>query len=370
MSCSRVRLEIDLDALRGNIGRIRSRVAPCRLIAVLKANAYGTSVREVAEAVRSAGVSCFAAADVNEAEELSKAGLPVLILGALQPDEAEEAVAGGFICAVTGYDEALLLSEAARKTGRTAQCHLKIDTGMGRFGMVCDSAFEEIEKILFLPGLRICGMFSHLASAVAPGDVYTLEQIARFKDLAAKLAGRGLALRDVHIAASGGIAYFPETYAPPFTMIRCGLIMYGIDNSYASGFPGLEQVLTLKTRLAAVRKLSSGSCVGYGHTFKLSAPALVGTVYGGYADGVPLALTNRGSVIVNGVECPVVGRVCMDYLMVLLDGVPSARPGDEVVLVGASGGSRITFNDWAALKGTHVHEILCSIGNRVARCCS
>ena len=96
----------------------------------------------------------------------------------------------------------------------------------------------------------------------------------------------------------------------------------------------------------------------------------MGTVYGGYADDIPLALTNRGSVIVNGVECPVVGRVCMDYLMVLLDGVPSARPGDEVVLVGSGGGSRITFNDWAALKGTHVHEILCSIGNRVARCCS
>ena len=175
---------------------------------------------------------------------------------------------------------------------------------------------------------------------------------------------------DVHVAASGGSAYFPETYAPPFTMVRCGLIMYGIDSSYASGFPGLEQVLTVKTRLAAVRKLPSGSCIGYGHTFKLSSPALVGTVYGGYADGVPLALTNRGSVIVNGVMCPVVGRVCMDYLMVLLDNVPSARPGDEVVLVGSGGGSRITFNDWAALKGTHVHEILCSIGNRVARCCS
>ena len=370
MSCSRVRLEVDLAALRGNIGRIRSRVAPCRLIAVLKANAYGTSVRQVAEAVRSAGASCFAAADVNEAEELSESGLPVLILGALQPCEAEEAAARGFICAVTGYDEARLLSEAARKAGRAVRCHLKIDTGMGRFGMVCGSAMEEIERILSLPGLRVCGMFSHLAGAVAPGDEYTLGQIARFKELAAALAGRGLALEDVHIAASGGIAYFPETYAAPFTMVRCGLVMYGIDGSYAAGFPGLKEVLTLKTRLAAVRKLEAGSCIGYGHTFKLSAPALVGTVYGGYADGVPLALTNRGCVIVNGVTCPVIGRVCMDYLMVLLDGVPSARPGDEVLLVGTSGGSRITFNDWAALKGTHVHEILCSIGNRVTRCCS
>ena len=370
MADSRVRLDIDLAALGGNVSRIRDRVSPCRLIGVVKANAYGTAVGPVAETLKKAGVSCFAVADVEEACELASAGLPVLILGALLPEEAEEAAARGFICAVTGYEEARLLSAAAEKLRRPVVCHLKVDTGMGRFGLVADSALGEIEKILRLPGLRVRGLFSHLASAVSPDDAYTRTQLARFGRLVSELAGKGIAFEDVHIAASGGIRYFPETWRPPFTMVRCGLVMYGADPADAAAFPGLAEVLTLKSRLAAVRRLEAGSCIGYGHTHRLSAPALVGTVYGGYADGVPLALTNRGSVIVDGVSCPVVGRVCMDYMMVLLDKVPSARPGDEVVLVGRSGGHRITFGDWAALKGTHVHEILCSIGNRVGRCCS
>ncbi|MBQ7209242.1 MAG: alanine racemase [Lentisphaeria bacterium] len=370
MADPRVRLDIDLAALGGNVSRIRERVSPCRLIGVVKANAYGTGVGPVAETLKNAGVSCFAVADVNEASEVAPAGLPVLILGALLPGEAEEAVARGFICAVTGYEEARLLSAAAEKLHRPAVCHLKIDTGMGRFGLVAGSALKEIEKILRLPGLQVRGAFSHLASAVSPDDAYTRIQLARFGHLMSELAERKIVFEDVHIAASGGIRYFPETWSPPFTMVRCGLVMYGAESSADAVFPGLAEVLTLKSRLAAVRRLEAGSCIGYGHTYRLNAPALVGTVFGGYADGVPLALTNRGSVIVNGVLCPVVGRVCMDYMMVLLEKVPSARPGDEVILVGSGGGHKITFSDWAAMKGTHVHEILCSIGNRVGRCCS
>ena len=169
MADPRVRLDIDLAALGGNVSRIRDRVSPCRLIGVVKANAYGTGVGPVAETLKNAGVSCFAVADVDEACELASAGLPVLILGALLPGEVEEAVARGFICAVTGYDEALLLSAAAEKLHRPAVCHLKIDTGMGRFGLVADAAIGEIEKILRLPGLQVRG-----ASIVISASVSTL----------------------------------------------------------------------------------------------------------------------------------------------------------------------------------------------------
>jgi alanine racemase len=192
-------------------------------------------------------------------------------------------------------------------------------------------------------------------------------QIERFKRLYQQLTEAGMSFEDVHTSASDGICFYPEACAEPFTLVRSGIIMYGCNREHQESGSAFKSVLSLKSRLGAVRKIRKGEGIGYGHTLSLPENALVGTIPAGYADGVPLALSNAGSVLIRGVRCPVIGRVSMDCTTVLLDGVPDAEAGDEVIFWGRSGNEEIAVCDWADLKNTHAHDILCAIGNRVER---
>ena len=368
MMKARARLEIDVAAFSGNLAGIIRQVSPCRVAAVLKANAYGSGVKTLVRAAAEAGVSRIAVAEVNEALQIADAGLPVQILGTLFPDEAAEAVHHGFIVPVTGLESAKMLSREAVKQKKPVICQIKTDTGMGRFGMDADTAFDEICRIAALPGLDIRGIYSHFSSADTPDNSYTRRQLERFKRLLCRLDDAGIRFEDIHTAASNGIAFYPESYRKPFTMVRSGVVMYGCEKKHLSALPWLKPVLSYKSRLVSVREMASGSFVGYGHLHCNRTASRIGTVCAGYADGVPLALTNRGYVIVRGVLCPVVGRVSMDCMNILLDNVPDAEQGDEVICIGSSGEYEITVGDWAALKGTHAHDILCSVGHRVERC--
>ena len=171
----------------------------------------------------------------------------------------------------------------------------------------------------------------------------------------------------VHIAASDALNNFPESTRPPFTLCRCGINMYGYCDPEVRPSMHLVPVVELKTRLAAVRILPAGASIGYGRMHRLRQDTRVGTIAAGYADGLPLALSNRGYVLVNGRLCPVLGRISMDYTTISLENVPEAQPGDEVVCVGTQGDQTITLEEWAQLKGTHAYELLCSIGSRVGR---
>ena len=368
MSLSRVRLEIDTAALRSNFAEIRRLSRACRVTAVIKANAYGTGDLETGSILRSAGANRFAVADVVEAQRVSALGLPVQILGTLiSPEECDEVVRNGFFAPVTGLVSARMLSAAAVKQQKSVPCQVKVDSGMGRFGMDTCAALSEIEEISRLPGLDIRGIYSHLSSAGTPENDYTLMQLKRFKELLFQLNKAGIFFEDVHLSASNGICFYPETCQAPFTMTRSGIIMYGCEKDHLEADNSLKSVLSLKSCLASVKRIRKGEGIGYGHTFLLPEDTLVGTVPAGYADGIPLALSNAGSVLVKGVRCPVIGRVCMDCTLVSLNDVPDAAPGDEVIYWGRSGEEEITPGDWAALKSTHVHDILCAIGNRVER---
>lgn len=367
MSFSRMTLEIDLTALRSNMQAICRRVSPCRVTAVVKANAYGTGVRQTAQALREAGAQKFAVADINEALEIADLGLPVQILGTLDAAEAKEAVQRGFIAPVTGLASARMLSQAAVESRKAVRCHLKLDTGMGRFGMDARDMLEEAAEIFRLPGLKITGLYSHLSSAGTPDNPYTLMQLQRFEEALELLTSAGFCFEDIHIGASNGIAFYPRSYAAPFTGVRSGVIMYGCEKDHLNALPGLKKVLTLKSRLAVCRRMKEADHLGYGHTCRLSEDTLVGLIPAGYADGIPLALTNRGFVLINGVRCPILGRVCMDCTAVSLAEVPHAQAGDEVIFWGQSGKEEIGISDWAELKSTHAHDILCAIGRRVER---
>ncbi len=364
---SRVKLEVDLGKLSENFLEIRRRVAPARVAAVLKANAYGLGVLPVAETVRAAGAAMFGVAEINEAIELVPLGLPVQILGNLLPDEIAPAVEYGLICPLNDLEMARRISAEAVRQNRVVRGAVTVDSGMGRLGLQVAEAAPEILAMRGLPNLELHAIYSHFSTAYLRYDDYSLQQLARFKTLLAELAGAGLTFPEVHMAASDALNNFPESTRPPFTLARCGINMYGYyDNSVQQSMQ-LAPVVELKTRLAAVRTLRAGASIGYGRMHRLLRDTRVGTIAAGYADGLPLALSNRGYVLVRGRLCPVLGRISMDYTTISLDDVPEAVPGDEVVCFGRQGDRFLPLEEWAQLKGTHAYELLCSIGTRVRR---
>lgn len=369
----RVCVEIDLGALRRNFERIAARVKPARVLCVLKANAYGLGVAPYARALAAGDCVGFGVAEPFEARELKrvlaaeKVKKDVQILSSVLPDEIEEMVREGVILPVTDLAEAQAISAAAVKCRKTARVHFKIDSGMGRLGILLNEALPVLRAVRQLPGLDTEGIFSHCPMAYDPKNPYTKQQIRRFKDLIAAAKREGIVFKKIHLAASDAINNFPETARAPFNLVRTGINLHGSFDPNGRRALRVEPVLTLKSRVAQVRTLPAGTTLGYGRTWCLNAPTRVATVSAGYADGLPLALTNRGAVLIQGVRCPVIGRISMDYTTVDVSQVPQVKAGDEVICLGQVGRERITPDDWAALKGTHAYDIICSFGNRVAR---
>ena len=369
----RVRVEIDLGALVRNYRRIQAHVKPMRVLCVLKANAYGLGVGPYAEALAKAGCRDFGVAEPFEALELlsvlrrGRCAADVQILSSILPDEIAPMVKAGVILPVTDLATAKLISAAARRARTTARVHFKLDTGMGRLGILAKDALETIRAVRALPALDCEGIFSHCPMAYDPKDPFTKRQVALFKSIVAACAKEGIAFRKVHMAASDAINNFPETARSPFTMVRTGINLHGSFDPNGRKALKVEPVLSLKTRVAQVRELPAGTTLGYGRTWCLAAPTKVATISAGYADGLPLALTNRGFVFIGGRRCRIIGRISMDYTTVDVSDVPDVKPGDEVVCFGACGRDSITPDDWAELKGTHAYDVICSLGSRVQR---
>ncbi len=364
---SRVVLDIDLGILADNFSRIAQAVSPLGVIVVLKANAYGLGMREVARALAGAGAAAIATAELDEALEALEFGLPVLILGTVLPEELNPSLAAGVRIPVAGLEEARKISSAALALGTTAKCHLAVDTGMGRVGIRLQDAPAMIPQIAALPGIELEGMYSHFPTAYIGGDRDTAAQMDEFRKLASELAARGIHIPWLHIANSDAINNFEEACRAPFTHVRTGINLYGSFDIVGNRRLHLRPVLSMRARLAQVRILPAGSSIGYGRTFRCPCDMRVGTVAAGYADGLPLALSNRGSLLIRGRACPVLGRVSMDYTTVALDQVPDAEAGDEVICVGGEAAGANSVETWANLKGTHPYEVICSIGSRVLR---
>lgn len=367
---SRVELEVSLGAIAANFHAVADRVKPLGVIAVLKANAYGLGMSRIAARLGAEGVSAIATAELSEALEAQaavKRRIPVGILGSLMPDEIDRAVAAGLRIPLSDSVEAAAVSKAATRRRKTAICHVALDTGMSRVGVTLDEAEEKIREFSRLPGIVVEGLYSHFPTANIPGDKATLAQVGAFRALVRRLAAKGISIPALHIANSDGVNNVRAACRAPFTHVRTGLNLHGsFDPMGARALP-LKPAFTLRARLAQVRRVKAGSTIGYGRTWTAPRDILVGTVAAGYADGLPLALSNRGTILVGGRPCPVVGRICMDYATVLLDQVPGAAPGDEAICLGRQGGCEIGIDEWATLKGTHAYEVLCAIGSRVKR---
>jgi len=371
----RVWVEIDLGKLKANYRKIATAVRPAGVLCVMKANAYGLGVKPYAAALSGTDCAGFGVAEPFEALELAdlSASLPlekrkpVQILSSILPDEIDTMVAAGITLPVIDLATARLINAAARRQHVRAKIHFKLDTGMGRLGILVQDAPRVIRAVKHLSHLDCEGIFSHCPMAYDPASPFTLEQIDIFEALLADLARDNITFRRIHIAASDAINNFPRAARPPFNLVRTGINLHGSFDPNGKRALKVEPVLTLKTRIAQIRTLPAGTTLGYGRTWCLNRPTRVATISAGYADGLPLALTNRGHVIIQGHACPVIGRISMDYTTVDLSQVPDAHPGDEVICLGGKGPLQVTPDDWGALKGTHAYEIICSLGNRVER---
>ena len=372
-SCARTVLTVDLDKLKENYTNIRKFLKGMEVFAVIKADAYGTGAEKAAEALLEAGVDGFAVSCLSEAMELLKYSKPVHILGAVFDFELDTAIDHHIILSVPDCKTAERISNAAVRLNKTVECHIKLDTGMGRFGMTEEEALEMIPEIVKYPNIDCAGIFSHLPAA-GDGDgeeaILNLQQKERFLHILEEMGKKNIFFRHVHFSNSPGMNNCSFVRTPPFTRARIGLCLHGFYDDGARAVP-LQETIKLSSRLASVRVMKKGSTLGYSRTHTLQEDTLVGLVAAGYADGVPLALSNKGSVLFRGKRCPVLGRIAMDYTAVSLQQFAGEKEnisiGEEVILLGKDGKEEVSVYEWAELKQTHPYEILCSITKRAER---
>ena len=359
--------EIDLAAVRTNAERLAALAAPAQLCAVVKANGYGHGAVEVARAGLAGGATSLAVALVDEGLELRAAGIdaPVLVLAEPPHESMPDVVAANLVPTLyteEGVEEA---AKAAARSDRPLDVHVKVDTGMHRVGAEPAAALDVIAAVVERSELHLAGVWTHLAVADEPDNPFTGEQLDRFDRVLAELEARGIECGIVHAANSAGAIAHPRSRRD---LVRCGIALYGVAPA-----PELADALELlpamsvKARVSMVRRVAAGDGISYGLRYRFERPSTVATVPLGYADGVPRALSAAGGeVLIGGRRRPIAGTVTMDQLMVDC-GDDAVVRGDEVVLIGAQGGERVTADEWADKLGTIAYEVVCGIGPRVPR---
>jgi alanine racemase len=360
--------EVRLGALRANLREAQRLVSErVRVMAVVKADAYGHGAVAAARAFLEAGAAVLGTSSVAEALELRRAGLsaPIVVLGGAFPGDEEHVAREDLQVAVWAIETVRALAAAARGAGRRVRVHLKVDTGMTRLGVDPSDVSDFGVAVGGVDAVEITGVFSHFATADAVDGAAAQAQIACFTDAVAALASVGIRPADVHLANSAAVMTQPHAH---FSMVRPGLMLYGCAPAlHLLGRAQLEPAMRLKTGVAQVRTVPAGRPVGYGGTYVTARPTVLATLPIGYADGLHRLVSNRGWMIVRGARVPVTGRVCMDHTMVDVTDVPGVAVGDEVVVMGTQGGVRVSADELAGWSETISYEMLTSVGKRVPR---
>jgi alanine racemase len=360
-----------LDALGGNLGWIRRRVGgSVRVLTVVKADAYGHGLRRIAAHLMEHGTDVFGVANLAEARAIRGLGedCPILMLGACLPDEVEETIRERVMPTLSSVDEGRWFSTAAVRMGVTVVVQVKVDTGMGRLGMVAEEAAGMIDEIRNLPGLRLEGIYTHFAVAEDDAE-FSARQRLRFDTLLTELRGQGVPVPCVHGANSAVLLHEPGCY---WDLVRPGLLVYGVvppgsRRDIASDTEQVRPVMSLHCRVSFLKTVRPGDSLSYGRTFLADEPLRVATLTAGYGDGYPRAASNRAQVLVGGRRCRVLGRVTMDQTLVDVTGLDGVRVGDEAVLFGRQGEEVITVTELAAWCGQVPWEVLTGISYRVPR---
>ncbi len=363
--------EVDLEALRGNLAWLRHRVGPeVRLMTVVKADAYGHGLKQIAGLLMQSGTDVFGVANLNEAQAIRSVGRgwPIVMLGACLPDEVERAVRDEVQPTLSSVEEAVAFSAAASRLGRVVNVHVKVDTGMGRLGLAADDAVEAIRRMRALPGLRLEGIYTHYASA-DDDAVYSARQARRFLNVLSDLHESGVDFPIVHANNSAAILHQRGTTG---RMVRPGLLVYGIippgpRRWDRQGAGHVRAALSFKCRVSLVKTVPAGARLSYGGSYVARRSLSMAVVTAGYGDGYLRSASGRARVLIGGRRCPVLGRITMDQMLVDVSRAGEVAVGDEVVLIGGQGGDRISATDVAVWAGTIPWEVLTAITHRVPR---
>ncbi len=358
--------EIDLGAIRHNL-EITSHIVKSgtKILGVVKADAYGHGIQEVSRTIVDY-VDYFGVASLDEAAILRSIGIkkPILVMGAILPEEIEGVLKFNVIQTVSGLDIPKRLSKLALSKNKKIKVHVKVDTGMGRLGFWHEEAVEFIKKIAALKNIIIDGIFTHFPNAESD-KVFTYNQIKNFKRLIEKLWDNGIYIPVKHTANSMGLIDFKDSH---MNMVRPGLMMYGIypkQSLMRNIF--LRPALTLKTKITNLKLVPKGRSISYGMTYITKKTTKIATIPVGYGDGYSRNFSNKAEVLINSSRCPITGRVCMDMCMIDVGHLKNVKVGDDVILIGSQGKEIIRAEELARLINTIPYEVLCNIGHRVPR---
>ncbi|MCL5257323.1 MAG: alanine racemase [Chloroflexi bacterium] len=359
---------VDLDAVAANVRAILDHVGHgVRVAPAVKANAYGHGAVPVAAQALAAGASLLCVACVDEGRQLRSAGIaaPILVMGYLQPSEIDSAVQSGLTLTINDAEQVEAAATASESRGAKTRIHLKVDSGMNRYG----SDVETLLRLAKLAGskasLEMEGLYTHFACADEADKSSAYRQFETYQEARTKLRSAGFEFALYHVANSAAILDMPDTH---LDMVRPGIATYGLyPSAEVSRLPGLAPALALKSQVARVHELRPGDGVSYGYTYIARKPTRVALVPIGYADGYHRSLSNKAFVLINGRKARVAGRVCMDQLVVDIGDLDGVAVGDEVVLIGRQGSECISADEVAGLAGTINYEVTTSLSTRVPR---
>ena len=365
---NRIYARINMDHLRYNIQKMQSLVKPdMKTMVIIKADAYGHGSCEIAKRILDLA-DYFGVATIDEGVELRNAGIkkPILNIGHTAQADFELALKNDITMAVYDVEQCMLLSELACSLGKCAKVHIKVDTGMSRIGFLADeNGMQEAVKLKDLPGLDIEGIFTHYAKADEYDKQYAHLQKKRFLDFIHGLEDKGMQFRIKHIDNSAGTM---ELEDDEFDMVRLGIVTYGLYPSQEVDTSILiKPVMSLVAHIAHIKTLPAGVGVGYGWTYTTTKETKVATVTVGYADGYPRAQSNKGRVLIHGQYADIIGRVCMDQIMVDVTHIDDVVLEDEVILIGKDGDKEISVEEVAAPAESFNYELVCNIARRVPR---
>jgi alanine racemase len=356
------RAEVDLGAMAHNLRRMRGVAQGARLYAVVKADAYGHGLVPIARWLEQQGVDglCVALAEEGLALRACGVTVPILVLSGAYGD-AHDRVIGAHLTPVV-YSLAQIRAFSRAASGKPVGVHLKVDTGMGRLGVLPEELPELLEAMRGLPDIRLDGVMTHFSSADSD-DAVTRAQLARFQVALHTIRAAGFAPRLVHAANSAGTCRLPEAR---FDLVRVGLALYGVPPAPGHG-EDLRAVMSLRSEVLALRELPAGSAVGYDQTYRTTRTSHIATVPIGYGDGLLRAASNRGAMLVRGRRCPIIGRISMDLTTLDVTEVPDCAVGDEVIVIGRQGNEQITAQELARACETSAYEVLTNVSPRVPR---
>lgn len=362
--------EVDLDQLMENVRNIRKHAKGKRVIAIIKADGYGHGAPEIAGYMIEAGADEIGVAVITEALQLRKAGVtvPIMVLSYTPLDYAEEAIMNDISISCYHGDYVEELDRIAASLGKKALVNIKVDTGMGRLGFLPnEESMEEVVRMSGLPNIQMRSLFAHFASADSADKAYSEGQLRAYRAFRSGLDAKGVVFEHYHHSNSAGIIEFEDE---DFDSVRPGIILYGYypSDEVQKGNVEVKPAMSLKSYIVQLKTVPKGTSISYGNTYYTEREATkVATLPVGYADGYSRRLSSRGIVLIGGKKCPVLGRVCMDHIMVDVTDCADVKEGDVAILMGSDGVNSMWADEIAEMTGTISYEVICAVSKRVPR---